>query len=253
SESTAVDAVAGGRRDRSGPMHWLRGVAKRLRDAGRWNRYQRASFSQEGEDLVLARFFGERRNGFYVDVGAHHPHRFSNTFLFYQRGWRGLNLDAMPGSMAPFLAHRGRDINLEIPVLRQRQTMTYHQFRDPTLNGFSVPLSRERVEIHGCELLRTIELEGRPLAEILAEHVPPEVKTIDFLSVDVEGLDLEVLQSNDWQRFRPTLVLVELINSSLASVASDPVHAFMTVQGYEMYAKTAQTVFYLAHGVDRAG
>ena len=57
------------------------------------------SFSQEGEDLVLARIFEGKKNGFYVDIGAHHPTRFSNTHYFYRRGWSGINIDAMPGSM----------------------------------------------------------------------------------------------------------------------------------------------------------
>jgi len=71
------------------------------------------SFAQEGEDRVLYRMFQGRfgRPGFYVDVGAHHPTRFSNTYLFYRMGWRGINLDAMPGSMAAFARARPRDIN----------------------------------------------------------------------------------------------------------------------------------------------
>src|SRR5215510_10661697 len=64
--------------------------------------YRRTSFSQQGEDLILARLFEGQRRGFYVDVGAHHPRRFSNTFLLYRRGWRGLNIDAAPGSMRLF-------------------------------------------------------------------------------------------------------------------------------------------------------
>ena len=232
-------------------MSLLRSTAKWLRDAARWNRYQRTSFSQEGEDLVLERFFGARSHGFFVDVGAHHPHRFSNTYLFYRRGWHGINIDAMPGSMAPFRRHRPRDINLEVPVLRQRGLMRYHQFHDPALNGFSAELSQKRVDVHGCELLRVIELEGRPLAEILAEAKPAGVPEIDFLTVDEEGLDLEVLQSNDWARFRPTLVLAELIGSSMATVSSDPVYRFLRAQGYDIYAKTAQTVLFIRRDTER--
>src|SRR5690242_3324544 len=60
------------------------------------------SYSQEGEDRILHSIFETVADGFYVDIGAHHPKRFSNTYLFYQRGWRGINVDAMPGSMVRF-------------------------------------------------------------------------------------------------------------------------------------------------------
>ena len=66
------------------------------------HRYGLISYSQEGEDMILRRLFETRRRGFYVDVGAHHPRRFSNTYYFYRQGWSGINIDAAPGSMKLF-------------------------------------------------------------------------------------------------------------------------------------------------------
>jgi hypothetical protein len=77
------------------------------------------SYAQEGEDLLLARCLAYRDMGFYVDIGAHHPKRFSNTYLFYRRGWCGINIGAMPGSMSQFRRVRPRDI---IPM-HQRPSM----------------------------------------------------------------------------------------------------------------------------------
>src|SRR3954469_4320493 len=81
----------------------------------------RIAFSQEGEDLLLARMFEHQSEGFYVDVGAHHPQRFSNTHLLHQRGWRGINIDATPGSMAAFRRARPHDVNLEIAIAADRE------------------------------------------------------------------------------------------------------------------------------------
>ncbi|MFA7355121.1 MAG: SAM-dependent methyltransferase, partial [Sulfurimonadaceae bacterium] len=77
--------------------------------------YALKSYSQEGEDMILRRLFEQQPNGFYVDVGAHHPKRFSNTYFFYKKGWRGINIDAMPNSMELFNKIRPRDINIEKP------------------------------------------------------------------------------------------------------------------------------------------
>lgn len=211
----------------------------------KWVPYQAISFAQEGEDIILGRIFGSQSSGFYVDIGAHHPRRFSNTYLFYCRGWRGINIDAMPGSMAPFNRIRSRDINLEIPVMRQRGKLTYYQFNEPALNGFSKDLSDSRNGLNDYKILRTIDIEGKPLSEILYEHIPLNTE-IEFLSVDVEGLDLEVLESNDWSRFRPKVVLAEVLANSLATIQANPICRFMENNRYQVYAKAVNTVFFLS-------
>lgn len=223
----------------------LRSLVRRARAFLAWTPHQVLSYSQEGEDLILDRIFAGKPAGFFVDVGAHHPQRFSNTYLFYRRGWRGINIDAMPGSMEPFRRLRPRDINLETPVMGSRGKLTYHQFNEPALNGFSKELSESRDGKGGYHIVRRLEIEGAPLREILAEHLPAGTP-IDFLSVDVEGLDIEVLQSNDWSRFRPKVVLVELLVSSLSTVHENPVYRFMEGNGYRIFAKALNTVFFLS-------
>ena len=89
---------------------------EKLFDFLRWDPWQVRSWSQEGEDMILHRIFGGKKSGFYVDVGAHHPKRFSNTYFFYCHGWRGINIDAMPGRMKLFNQWRPKDINLEMGV-----------------------------------------------------------------------------------------------------------------------------------------
>lgn len=79
-------------------------------------RFASKSYAQQGEDLILREILNYASTGFYVDVGAHHPFRFSNTYLFYKQGWRGINIDAMPGSMTLFHRFRPRDINIECGV-----------------------------------------------------------------------------------------------------------------------------------------
>ena len=117
-----------------------------------------SSFSaKEGEDIILSEFFPNKTDGFYVDVGAHHPMRFSNTHMFYKKGWRGINIDAMPGSMKAFERKRPRDINLEIGVSGKEGEMTFYMFDDPALNGFSMEISKDRDKNSNFEILRRRE------------------------------------------------------------------------------------------------
>ncbi|MBP1652581.1 MAG: hypothetical protein H6Q26_2738, partial [Bacteroidetes bacterium] len=97
-------------------------------------RYLAPAYSSEGEDLILKRIFDNKQNGTYVDVGAHHPFRVSNTYIFYKKRWKGINIDPNPGSKAMFDRYRPLDTNLEMGVSSTRQHLTYHIFNDPALN-----------------------------------------------------------------------------------------------------------------------
>jgi FkbM family methyltransferase len=204
--------------------------------------FEHTSYAQEGEDIILRRIFESQRQGFYVDIGAHHPQRFSNTYLFYLMKWSGINIDAMPGSMHLFNYLRPRDINLELAVGDADSSNTFFIFNDRALNTFDPDHAREYVA-HGYKIVAQIPIAMKALRDILHEHVPPG-RTIDFLSVDVEGLDLEVLRSNDWARFRPTYVLVETLHADLDALATSPVAMFLHGHAYKLYAKTPNTAFF---------
>lgn len=208
------------------------------------NTYSFQSYSQEGEDMILRRIFeGRTISKFYIDVGAHHPQRFSNTYFFYQQGWSGINIDAMPGSMDLFEKERPRDINLEIPIAKQQEVLVYTQFNEPALNSFSEELVSARVSLPSVKIIATQEIEAYPLAKILDRYLPSG-QEIAFLSVDVEGFDLQVLQSSDWQKYRPNIVLVEIQKSSLHTIHSEPIYQYMLEQHYHLYAKAFHTAFF---------
>lgn len=218
------------------------------RRIGARSKYCESSFSQEGEDRILAVLLGlpERtRPGFYVDVGAHHPERYSNTCLFYERGWTGINIDAMPGSMREFAVRRPRDINLEVAIASCSSTLTFFEFNVPALNGFSKELALEREKVPGFYIVGERKIDTRPLSSVLEEHIPVG-GNIDFMSVDVEGLDFDVLQSNDWVKFRPAVVLVEDGNGydSMLGDVTD-IGRYLGRLGYKLCSKTPLTSFFV--------
>ena len=202
------------------------------------------SYSQEGEDLILLRIFEKKRTGFYVDVGAHHPFRFSNTYLFYRMGWRGINIDATPGSMKLFNKFRKRDINIEVAIGEKEDILTFYIFNEPALNTFDENLARQRNGKMGYYIIKELLLKVLPLSKILEKYLP-EGQEIDFLNVDVEGKDFEVLKSNDWSTYRPKVVLVEILPSSIEEVFKHPIFIFMKENGYSFFAKTFNTCFFV--------
>jgi FkbM family methyltransferase len=161
---------------------------------------RRISYSQFGEDLWLADHFADQVSGFFVDVGAYDPFNASNTLLLYRKGWRGINLEPEPEALRRFERFRGRDVNLGIAISSHDGDAAF--VRAGSFSGLDDP---DRF----CPDARSdrIVVRTRRLQDVLDEYRP--VGDIDLLDVDVEGHDLVVLHSNDWERFRPRIVLVE--------------------------------------------
>lgn len=200
------------------------------------------SYAQDGEDLLLNRFIGDKEKGFYVDVGACHPKRFSNTYFFYQRGWRGINIDATPGYMDLFKIFRKRDINLEIPISRQSSILDFYLFEEPALNTFSKRSAEDYIN-SGTKLIKTIRIGTKPLSRVLDSYLP-EGQRIDFMSVDAEGLDLEVLESNNWDKYKPAYVLVEELGFQIDKCQDSAIYNFLVNLEYKLVAKTFNTLFF---------
>ena len=171
----------------------------RLSDIG----YSRqVSYSWCGEDIWLAEYFGEQTDGFYVDVGAFDPFNVSNTLLLCRRGWSGINIEPDPAALARFERFRPRDINLGVAVGENVGEAPF------VLNGSFSGLEGPSHLWGMSDGAKRITVRTRPLRDILAEHCPD--KEIEFLDVDCEGGELEVLRSSDWAKYRPRVVLVEI-------------------------------------------
>lgn len=196
-------------------------------------------FSQGGEDATLLALFRDKieskEKGLYVDIGAFHPVEHSNTYLFYRENWRGINIDARPGSMELFKKTRPADINLEIGIGPEKAKKTFYEVvNHPTMNSFDL----DNIKKNGVSEneLKTHVIEVDTLENILSTYLKNNEK-IDFMSVDVEGYDLEVLQSNNWSRFQPSVLIVEIACRKLSDLESHPVTRYLNTLGYYAVAK----------------
>ncbi len=195
--------------------------------------------------MVVRSILGNKESGFFVDVGAHDPDRFSNTAWFYRHGWSGVNIEPNPRLAERLRKARPRDVTLNCGVGREKGEMSFYLFSEPAVSTFDPEVA---AEYERCEndwtVVSTKPVPIRTLAEILEENVPADTP-IDLLSVDVEGLELDVLASSDWKRFRPKVVLCECHGNDCATVAEDPVAVFMSELGYVAIAKTSMTVVFV--------
>ena len=147
------------------------------------NKYARRSYSHNGEDMVLRAVFARYPStypGFYIDIGAHHPMRFSNARFFYENGWNGLCVDPLPGCSKLYSRQRPRDMFIEAGVAEEEGEMTYFMFAEPALNTFSEKIGQE----NAARVKARKKVKVYPLRRILVDYLPP-VRKIDFLLMDV--------------------------------------------------------------------
>jgi len=167
------------------------------------------SFSQKGEDIMIDKILGNKKIGCYIDIGANDPHRFSNTKRFYNRGWTGVNIEPDPKCYQKLVNNRKRDINLNLGIGDIEANLTFYKLIPDTLSTFS------KVEFDNCikqgyKLNEVISVDVIKLQEIFKKYFIN--KTVDFLTIDTEGFDMQVLQGNNWSKYRPTLICIESIN-----------------------------------------
>jgi len=205
-------------------------------------KYAIKSYSQYGEDLIIKPFLN-KDNGFYIDIGAHHPFLYSNTYFFYKKNWRGINIDAMPGSMKLFNKFRPKDINLEKAISFSKEKKKYFIFNEPALNTFSEEVAKERNGKKNYKIVKIVEIETATLKEILDTYLPLNTE-IDFMNIDVEGYDFEVLKSNDWDKYKPKIILIEIGNNNLEEILNNPIVLYLKEKGYILFAKTFITAFF---------
>ena len=175
------------------------------------------SWSQAGEDRLLDRLMNRKTTGFYVDIGAHDPVRLSNTKRFYDRGWKGINIEPNPDWHQLFEEGRPRDINLCCGAGGAMETLTYYEMEQRALSTFD-PQQVAVAESFGGKVKKTHEIKVRTLDHIFSEHIQ---QPIDFMSIDIEGLEYAALNSNNWGQWRPRFICIEAVSDE--DVREEPV------------------------------
>jgi FkbM family methyltransferase len=207
-------------------------------------------YSQGGEDAIVSKTFNYLipvKQGFYLDIGAFHPYKHSNTYLLYKSGWSGINVDPRPGSKLIFDKYRSRDVNIEAGIGSRDSQMTYYFLgEDSTMNSFS----KSNLEKLGVfdQVKKTIDVPVFTVRTLLDRH--PELKNLDYLNIDAEGFEMEILSGIDYNLVTPKVISIEQNDIlTFSDVLDSEVCKFLSVKGYLPFAKNVllphvSTVFY---------
>jgi FkbM family methyltransferase len=186
------------------------------------------SYSLNFEDVILHRLFSSTLIGLYVDVGAGHPRFENDTFALYHKGWHGINIEPNDEFHSALVQERPRDINLQVVLSDSSDgTVTYYKISGSGLSTCDVEQARA-YQVAGRDILQR-ELPVTTLSGILTEAA---VGHINILKVDVEGFEEKVLNGNDWERFRPDVVVVDATYPESPVRRSTNILSSMEQRGY---------------------
>ena len=207
------------------------------------------SYTQNLEDfhLWLALGDGQEGGGFYVDIGGGHPVADNVSLWFYERGWQGLVVEPQ-SDLANLYAHiRPRDVVYEGVIGREVGTAELHAF--PRLHGLSTTVAdKANASMSHGDTYHTVSKPMLTLAALFDRHGVGKngVGEIDFLKIDVEGAEGDVLASNDWTRFRPKVVVIEAIDPATNAPSHEAWEADLLDAGYRFRLDDTLNRFYVA-------
>lgn len=166
------------------------------------------TYAQNREDVILNAYFKDVKKGFYIDIGANHPVEDSVTKHFYDKGWRGMNVEPIKEMFDLLVQERPEDINVKVGVSDKTGKLKLREYINSGLSTFSSDMKNlyERDPDDKTVVYKDVLVPVVLLKDLLSEY---SVKHIHFMKIDVEGYEYEVLSSNDWLKYRPEMICIE--------------------------------------------
>lgn len=225
---------------------FFRRVYQHLRQ--RLGLFYQKSYAQCGEDLIVNYIFNALKvaRPTYIDIGAHHPFFLSNSYLFYRQGCKGVCIEPDPYLFDRINRARRRDTNLNVGLAAKPGRLKLHVFSSRTLNTFSEEEAKKYMA-QGHQVIGEHEIDVLTFEDVVSRYFD---RTPDFISLDVEGMDLEILQSIDFSKHQPTVFCIETITYSRVGEGRKltQIDDIMTANNYMKYADTHINSIYVHQG-----
>lgn len=192
------------------------------------------SFGRSGDDIQLMQLINQKTPGTYVDIGCWHPKEASNTYFFYLRNWKGICIDPNPELINLYKKIRPKDNFINAGIGSSNESLDYFMFKESSMNTFSEDFY-EKYKAHS-PLLKKVKIPLISLKEVLDKNLDKNDR-LDFFDIDVEGFDLEVLKTNDWEKYRPKIIIIESDIPLKEDLNSEIVH-YLALQNYRLIGKS---------------
>lgn len=165
------------------------------------------TYSQYGEDKFVSAFFSEKKQGRYLDIGASHPFRISNTYLLYQLGWNGITVEPIPNLVNLHKKWRPRDEIIPEAIGIVNESMDFFEMVPSVLSTMDEKTANKYIKEKSAILFKRYKVKVRSVSDLIDYAF--KKSHIDFMSIDIEGLDADIIESIDFSLYRPGLLCVE--------------------------------------------
>ena len=199
---------------------------------------KKISYSLTGIDLIVDYMF-KNKNGFFIDVGCNHPVYNNNTYKLYKRGWNGINIDIDKKSIDLFNIFRKKDLNLNIAISSSENTKEFINFHEKS------PINRLKNmddDLNSFKFESVKKINSSTLNSVIDNSIYNK-KKIDFVSIDVEGHELEVIKGFDLEKYKPSVIIIEYLDLkiekleinyfNLENVLNSEIYKLMITNGYK--------------------
>jgi FkbM family methyltransferase len=198
------------------------------------------SYSLGGVDLLVNYIFRDKKNGIYIDVGCNHPIKNNNTYLLHKRGWSGINIDLDDSSIEQFKLFRSNDVNIASCVSNNNGITDLYFYHDKSpINTINKNLTL----YHQNKPKKIKSVKTKTLASIF-EDTKFKNEKVNFLSIDTEGNELEVLEGFNLNKYYPDIIVVEfldlkikkleLVNQNISSILDSKIYKYMIKNKYHL-------------------
>lgn len=190
-------------------------------------------YGEFGEDVFINRILKSINSGKYVDVGCYHPFKGSLTVDLYKKGWTGINIDISKTSIDLFNLIRTKDINLNIAVSNFDGETHYYE---------NSPINQQNSLIKSNESQKTVKIKCKKLNTILEEN---NLNKFEYLNIDVEGNELNVVKGLDLVKYKPNLITIENNNLIIEDYIKSEIYNLLKDRNYDFIGKSGVTNFFL--------
>ena len=190
-------------------------------------------YSQNFEDVILDKIFYNHSFGFYIDIGAYDPNEISVTKYFYDRGWHGINIDPLKSSIDKFKNSRPRDINLNYAI-----SSSPHVFIEK--NGPLTKIHKNQIDLNFKKIKA---ITGKKLVKTYLK----KNTAVNFLKIDTEGSELDILETFDFNEFRPIVILVETVNDNKTNKNEYSIQKILKKNNYFKFHFDGLNTYYIDH------
>ena len=194
-------------------------------------------YGEFGEDIFVNRILKDFNKGKYIDVGCYHPFKGSLTAKLYDKGWNGINIDLSQTTIDLFNISRKKDINLNIAVTSFDGETFYYQ---------NSPINQQNSLIKSNEHQSKIKIKCSKLNSILEKN---NIDSFDYLNIDVEGSEIEVIKGIDFKKFNPKLITIENNDLLLEDYFESEVYKLLIKNGYTLINKIGVTNFFIKNKI----